>query len=183
MDGISDVAHVLCNKDAFPQGSLNEKHLQIMSSYKFTSKTHSSSTEDFGKFFIDSLIDLPVDTVGNFLDPYTVPFWLIRLSRVTRPVVLAEFHQLSQVTAPLADDLWWIRKTVKKGFFKKYLQLWVMLNVLYFNWADWSMRNIFEVQEQSRKSDLILDICDWNLRKLTGCCFNLNPIYQKSLEL
>ena len=40
----------------------------------------------------------------------TVPFRLIRPSRVTRPVVLAEFRHLSRVTAPLAEDLWWIRK-------------------------------------------------------------------------
>ena len=29
---------------------------EVMSPYKFTSKTHSLSTEDLGKFFIDSLI-------------------------------------------------------------------------------------------------------------------------------
>ena len=29
----------------------------IMSPYEFTSKTHSLSTEDLGKFFIDSFID------------------------------------------------------------------------------------------------------------------------------
>ena len=85
----------------------------------------------------------------------TVPFRLIWLSRITRPVVLAEFHHQSRVTAPLAEDIWRIRKTVKKGFFEKYLQLWVILNVLYFS-VGWSMINIFDVQEKSRKSDLIL---------------------------
>ena len=37
-----------------------------MSPYEFTSKTHSLSTEDLGKFFIDSLIDLPFITAGTF---------------------------------------------------------------------------------------------------------------------
>ena len=30
---------------------------KVMSPYEFTSKTHSLSTEDLGKFFIDSFID------------------------------------------------------------------------------------------------------------------------------
>ena len=34
----------------------------------------------------------------------TVPFRLIRPSRVTGPVVLAEFSHLSRVTTPVADD-------------------------------------------------------------------------------
>ena len=46
----------------------------------------------------------------------TVPFRLIRPSRVTRPVVLAEFGHLSRVTTPMAEDFWRIQKTVKKGF-------------------------------------------------------------------
>ena len=49
-------------------------------------------------------------------DIITVPFRLIRPSRVTGPVVLAEFGHLSRVTTPLADDFWWIQKTVKKAF-------------------------------------------------------------------
>ena len=48
----------------------------------------------------------------------TVPFRLIRPSRVTGPVVLAEFSHLSRVTTPMADDFWWIQKMVKKGFLK-----------------------------------------------------------------
>ena len=48
--------------------------------------------------------------------PTTVPFRLIRPSRVTRPVVLAEFGHLSRVTTPMADDFWWIQKKVKKAF-------------------------------------------------------------------
>ena len=42
----------------------------FMSPYKFTSKTHSLSTEDLGKFFIDffidSLIHSPFNTAGTF---------------------------------------------------------------------------------------------------------------------
>ena len=45
----------------------------------------------------------------------TVPFRLIRPSRVTGPVVLAEFGHLSRVTTSMADDFWWIQKMVKKG--------------------------------------------------------------------
>jgi len=37
-----------------------------MSPYKFMSKTHSLSTEDLGKFFIHSFIDLPFNTMGTF---------------------------------------------------------------------------------------------------------------------
>ena len=41
-----------------------------MRPYEFTSKTHSLSTEDLGKFFIhsliDSFIDLPFNTAGIF---------------------------------------------------------------------------------------------------------------------
>ena len=37
-----------------------------MSPYKFTSKTHSLSTEDLGKIFIDWLIDLPFNATGTF---------------------------------------------------------------------------------------------------------------------
>ena len=37
-----------------------------MSPYEFTSKTHSLSTKDLGKFFIHSFIHLPVDTAGTF---------------------------------------------------------------------------------------------------------------------
>ena len=48
----------------------------------------------------------------------TVPFRLIRPSRVTGPVVLAEFGHLSRVTTPMANDFWWIQKTVKKAFKK-----------------------------------------------------------------
>ena len=50
--------------------------------------------------------------------PHTVPFRLIRPSRVTGPVVLAEFSHLSRVTTPMADDSRWIQKMVKKGFSK-----------------------------------------------------------------
>ena len=41
-----------------------------MSPYEFTSKTHSLSTEDLGKFFIHSFIhsfiDSPFNTAGTF---------------------------------------------------------------------------------------------------------------------
>ena len=39
---------------------------KIMSPYEFTSKTHSLSTEDLGKFFIDWLIDSSFNTMGTF---------------------------------------------------------------------------------------------------------------------
>ena len=52
----------------------------------------------------------------NPLGRCTVPFRLIRASRVTGPVVLAEFGHLSCVTTPMADDFWWIQNTVKKAF-------------------------------------------------------------------
>ena len=39
---------------------------RIMSPYEFTSKTHSLSTEDLGKFFVDSLIDSSFNTAGTF---------------------------------------------------------------------------------------------------------------------
>ena len=46
------------------------QQLLIMSPYKFTSKTHSLSTEDLGKIFIDSLIDSLIhssfNTAGTF---------------------------------------------------------------------------------------------------------------------
>ena len=77
---------------------------------------------------------------------YTVPFWWIWLSCITGPVVLAEFHLLSRVTTPMAEDFWQIQKTVKRGFFKQYLRLWVVLNVLYFfifKVVDWLMGNIW----------------------------------------
>ena len=35
---------------------------------------------------------------------FTVPFRLIQPSRVTGPVVLAEFSHLSRITTPMADD-------------------------------------------------------------------------------
>ena len=41
---------------------------------------------------------------------------LIRPSRITGPVVLAEFGHLSPVTTSMADNFWWIQKMVKKGF-------------------------------------------------------------------
>ena len=44
----------------------NPKWMNVMSPYKFTSKTHSLSTEDLGKFFIDSFIHLPFNTAGTF---------------------------------------------------------------------------------------------------------------------
>ena len=37
-----------------------------MSPYEFTSKTHSLSTEDLGKIFIDSFIDSSFNTAGTF---------------------------------------------------------------------------------------------------------------------
>ena len=54
------------------------------------------------------------------LNTYTVPFRLIRPSRVTGPVVLAEFGHLSRVTTPMADDFWWIQKWSKKAFKKTF---------------------------------------------------------------
>ena len=48
------------------QGPWNKHNDIIMSPYKFTSKTHSLSTEDLGKFFIHSLIDSSFNTAGTF---------------------------------------------------------------------------------------------------------------------
>ena len=63
---------------------------------------------------------------------HTVPFRLIRPSRVTGPVVLAEFGHLSHVTTPTAEDFWWIQKTVKKGLLERYLQVLVICNILFY---------------------------------------------------
>ena len=56
----------------------------------------------------------------------TVPFRLIRPSRVTEPMVLAEFGHLSCVTTPMADD----PKNGQKRLLKRYLQVWVILYVI-----------------------------------------------------
>ena len=40
--------------------------ITIMSPYEFTSKTHSLSTEDLSKIFIDSFIDSSFNTAGTF---------------------------------------------------------------------------------------------------------------------
>ena len=46
----------------------------------------------------------------------TVPFWLIWLSHVIGPVVLAKFSHLSSVTTPIANNFWWVQKMIKKAF-------------------------------------------------------------------
>ena len=67
------------------------------------------------------------------VNSYTVPFQLIRPSRVTGPVVLAEFGHLSRVTTPLADNFWWIQKMVKKGLKKMFTGVGHMQHFFYLH--------------------------------------------------
>ena len=61
----------------------------------------------------------------------------------------------------------------KNGFLKKYLRLWVMLNVLYFT-SRW-LTGQWEIYLRCRKSQgkvswylILSDTCDWNLRTIWG---------------
>ena len=92
------------------------KHLQIMSPYKLTSKTHSLSTEDLGKFFIVSMINWLI-----YLLTLWEPFWTLRCTKTKGE----QQHQLSQPHTPFT--LHCLHQCTSK------LTQWVCLNLFYIS--------------------------------------------------